>query len=367
MFGQLVRAHRQRLGLTQQELADKTGLAARSIRKLEAGRVQTPRPPTVRLLADVFGLTGPDRDRFCEVAAGVETGLPVAAAVPAPPPDASWSTGRIERPVPAQLPPEVPAFTGRDRELRRLDQVLSDGGQVVAITGTAGVGKTALVLHWAHRVAGRFPDGRLHIGPARLLPDRPGGAACGGGARLPRRLRDPARAGADGAGHAGRALPQHVGRQAGPGRPRQRSRRRSGAVAAPGRARLPRGGYQPQHADRPGRDQHRTPDRPRTCSTWPPARDLLVRRIGASRVAGSRRAVDDIVAACAGLPLALAIVAARAATNSAVSLEGLADELSDKQDSLDALNGGDPATDIRSVFSWSYRMLSPFDRPRCSG
>src|SRR5687768_1262636 len=68
MFGRLVRSHRQRLGLTQQELADKADLGARSIRNLEAGRIRSPRPATVRLLADAFGLIGPDRDRFCEVA-----------------------------------------------------------------------------------------------------------------------------------------------------------------------------------------------------------------------------------------------------------------------------------------------------------
>jgi tetratricopeptide (TPR) repeat protein/transcriptional regulator with XRE-family HTH domain len=358
VFGQLVRAHRQRLGLTQQELADKTGLAARSIRKLEAGRVQTPRPPTVRLLADVFGLTGPDRDRFCEVAAGVQTGLPVAAAVTTPPPDASWSTGRIQRPVPAQLPPGVPAFTGRDRELRRLDQVLSDGGQVIAITGTAGVGKTALALHWAHRVSGRFPDGRLHTD---LRGYSPAGAAV--------RPAEVVRGFLDAFGIPPEQVPAEPDTQVALYRSlldgkrvlvvldnaRDADQVRSLLPGAPGclavvTSRSTLTGLVATST------AHPIDLKPLDLAT---ARDLLAHRIGPSRVAGSRRAVDDIVAACAGLPLALAIVAARAATNAAVSLEGLADELSNKQDSLDALNGGDPATDIRSVFRWSYRTLSP--------
>jgi transcriptional regulator with XRE-family HTH domain len=64
MFGDVVRAHRRQLSWTQEELAEKAGISARSIGKIEAGRIATPRPYTVRLLADAFGLTGADRDRF---------------------------------------------------------------------------------------------------------------------------------------------------------------------------------------------------------------------------------------------------------------------------------------------------------------
>ena len=72
-------------------------------------------------------------------------------------------------PVPAQLPPAVAAFAGRDTELDSLDAILSqraragDGDRcaviITAIVGTAGVGKTALAVHWAHRAAPQFPDG----------------------------------------------------------------------------------------------------------------------------------------------------------------------------------------------------------------
>jgi Bacterial transcriptional activator domain len=90
---------------------------------------------------------------------------PGPAAAPGPPAPAV--------PVPAQLPPAVAAFAGRSAELARLDTILSRGSQggpdddaavtIAVIAGTAGVGKTALAVHWAHRVAGQFPDGRLYV------------------------------------------------------------------------------------------------------------------------------------------------------------------------------------------------------------
>src|SRR5690606_1102514 len=89
------------------------------------------------------------------------------------------------------------------------------------------------------------------------------------------------------------------------------------------------------------------------------ARDLLVSRLGADRVAAEPRAVNDIIARCARLPLALVIVAARAAIHPDFPLMTLADHLGQDSGPLDILTGDDPYTDIRSVFSWSYRTLSP--------
>src|SRR5215469_12527863 len=88
------------------------------------------------------------------------------------------------------------------------------------------------------------------------------------------------------------------------------------------------------------------------------ARHLLVGRLGVARVDAEPAAVDEIIAACAGLPLALSIVSARVAANPRLTLAELADELGETRGRLRALEGGDPRTDLRAVFSWSYQALS---------
>ncbi|ROO59587.1 helix-turn-helix protein [Micromonospora sp. Llam0] len=128
MLGEMVRAYRRRQGISQEELADAAGLSVRGIRKIEAGRTSTPRPATVRLLADALDLTGGERDRFISMA----TGVPLA-------PDAT---------VPRQLPADVHGFTGRRAQLDELDAALPTDSScpstvvISAIGGTAGVGKT---------------------------------------------------------------------------------------------------------------------------------------------------------------------------------------------------------------------------------
>ncbi|MGH3191247.1 MAG: helix-turn-helix domain-containing protein, partial [Streptosporangiaceae bacterium] len=117
------------------------------------------RPPVqvIRNLAELLGVNG--------IEAGHLPGLWARAFAAAP------AAGPGERPLPrpCQLPPSVAHFTGRAAELRVLaglaDLAAVAGGAVVitAIGGTAGVGKTALAVHWAHQAAGRFPDGQLYV------------------------------------------------------------------------------------------------------------------------------------------------------------------------------------------------------------
>ncbi|HEY0699112.1 MAG TPA: transcriptional regulator, SARP family protein, partial [Micromonospora sp.] len=88
-------------------------------------------------------------------------------------------------------------------------------------------------------------------------------------------------------------------------------------------------------------------------------RRLLANRLGPDRTAAQRSAVDDIITRCARLPLALAVVAARAAAAPTFPLDALADELRETPGALDAFAGGDITTDVRTVFSWSYQTLTP--------
>jgi transcriptional regulator with XRE-family HTH domain len=80
---------------------------------------------------------------------------------------------------PRELPLDTYPFTGRAAELAKLDSLLGtagDGARAVvisAVSGTAGVGKTALAVHWAHRVAARFPDGQLYVDLRGYGPDEP--------------------------------------------------------------------------------------------------------------------------------------------------------------------------------------------------
>src|SRR5205823_3845064 len=106
-----------------------------------------------------------------------------ATLTAAPGPLRRPATSSPAAPVPAQLPPAVPGFAGRAAALASLDAGLPGaaaeptGGQetavIRAVSGTAGVGKTALAVHWAHRVAARFPDGQLYVNLRGFDPGGP--------------------------------------------------------------------------------------------------------------------------------------------------------------------------------------------------
>jgi tetratricopeptide (TPR) repeat protein/transcriptional regulator with XRE-family HTH domain len=153
VFGRLLRAHRQRALLTQEQLAERAGVSARTVRELERGRVRRPRGDSVRLLADALGLAGEIRLEFQTAARSADG---AAGGDPA---------------VPFQLPPDIADFTGRAEVVARLGALLGLGGDakrrsavtVVAVVGGGGVGKTTLAVHVGHRVRPRFPDGQLYV------------------------------------------------------------------------------------------------------------------------------------------------------------------------------------------------------------
>lgn len=307
---------------------------------------------------------------------------PVTAGHPAAPPAAASRTGaarppgptgvtptrpaaaRNSRPglaVPRQLPAPVRHFAGRADELAVLEELLDEAangrGTVVisAIGGIAGIGKTTLAVHWAHQIAGRFPDGQLYVNlrgfdpagrpvqPAEAIRDflhalgvtasqMPPGLA--GLAAMYRSLLAGKRmlVVLDNAGDAEQVRPLL------PGAPGSlvlvTSRHQLTSLAAAQDARLI----------------------PLGVLTRIEAHELLAGRLGAGRTDAEPQATAVLVRLCTGLPLALAIATGRAAASPGVPLAALAAELSQAGQRLDALTA-DGAVSVRAAFWWSYRQL----------
>ncbi|HEY3905848.1 MAG TPA: BTAD domain-containing putative transcriptional regulator [Streptosporangiaceae bacterium] len=257
-------------------------------------------------------------------------------------------------PGPAQLPSALPGFTGRTAELACLDATMT----LAAISGTAGVGKTALAMHWAHRVAAQFPDGQLYVNLRGFDP-------AGAGATLEPSLA--LHGFLDALGVPANRVPEDLAAQSALFRSLVAEKRillvlDNARSAEQVRPLLP--GCQGCLTIVTSRDQlaglvaadGAVPLALDLLSTAD-ARDLLTRRLGALRVAAEPEPVDSIITACARLPLALAIAAARAAAHPNFPLAAIAAELAEATSALDPFDGGDLATDVRAVFSWSYRAL----------
>jgi DNA-binding SARP family transcriptional activator/Tfp pilus assembly protein PilF len=263
-------------------------------------------------------------------------------------------------PVPRQLPAPPEQFIGRESELTRLDEDLgqhTDTGGTALLGGIGGVGKTWLALRWAHDNLERFPDGQLYLNLRGFEPNQE-----------PLPPRTAIRAFLDALGTARDAVPDDFEAQVGLYRSLVAGRRilivlDNARDAEQARPLLP--GSAGCTVIVTSRDQ--MPELVATEGARPiapggltrdEAHDLLSRRLGKHRMLDEPDAVDDIVTACAGLPLALAIVAARAATHATFSLSMLADELRRSHGGLDAFTCGGTALGLRSVFSCSYRALS---------
>ncbi|MER7274592.1 BTAD domain-containing putative transcriptional regulator [Dactylosporangium sp. NPDC000244] len=276
--------------------------------------------------------------------------------------------------APRQLPADVPGFVGRAWHLNQLARLLPADAErpvpepvVVCLTGTAGVGKTSLAVHWGHRVAERFPDGQLFVNLHGYDPEGPGLNPAAALRSVLESLQVPADripAGVDAAAalyrslFAGRRILVVLdnARDAGqvrpllPGTP-------GGVVVVTTRTDLP--GLAIADGAR---------SLPVGLMSAGEARQALAWRLGSRRVAAQTRAVDDLVARCAGLPLALAIVATRAAARPGRALSTVAGELAAAltpapdgaapATALDPFASGDPATDVRTVFSSSYGALT---------
>jgi tetratricopeptide (TPR) repeat protein/transcriptional regulator with XRE-family HTH domain len=268
--------------------------------------------------------------------------------------------------VPRQLPAAVAGFTGRVAELAALTRVLDKAeagapGTVVisAIGGTAGVGKTALAVHWAHQAAVRFPDGQLYVNLRGYDPAQPVAPADALAAFL-RSLGVP-----------GQDIPPEADERA--------ARYRS----------LLAGKQMLIVLDNAGSADQVRPLLPGTpaCTVLVTSRHTLtglVARDGATRldldllplaeavallraligtpVDAEGTAAAELAGQCCRLPLALRVAAELAASRPGVSLAALTRELADVRTRLDLLDAsGDPSTQVRAVFSWSYRHLGAED------
>ena len=258
--------------------------------------------------------------------------------------------------VPAQLPADIRGFTGRDGELGALRQLLDDRGAPVAlISGGGGVGKTALAVRWAHRAAGQFPDGQLYVdlrgfGPDPAVP--PEDALAG----LLRGL------GVDSA-----AIPSGLAERAARFRTLVAGRRMlvlldNAATAEQVRPLLPGGSTArtlvTSRAALPGLVARDGAARFPLDRLAPHAALELLAAFAGDRVRDEPDAAAELVRRCSHLPLAVRVAAELVNARPRRPLSAFAAELADEQHALDALDaGGDAATSVRSVLSWSYREL----------
>lgn len=353
-FGERLRTLRAERGLSLADLSSLVHYSKGYLSKVETGD----KPPTVQLA------------RGCDKALGAEGSL-LRLLIAASNPQHAQGTLRASRVAvrrepmhrPAQLPAAVADFAGRGWEIGQLDAMLAGrtpGGMLIAlIEGLGGIGKTALALHWAHKLRGRFPDGALFtdlrgyhptgvsanpsdvlagflltlgVAPDAIPPDLNSRSSLFrsvmDGKRMLLMLDD-----ASDAEQVEPLLPGSAGC----------------LVLVTSRARL--SGLVVRHGAR------------RLCLSGLPdaeALALIGGIVGEARVTAEPRAAAELVARCANLPLALRIVADRAAGRPGRPLADLVAELRSESDRLDALSmTGDEATAVRGVFSWSYRALPP--------
>jgi transcriptional regulator with XRE-family HTH domain len=338
--------------MTQEELAEKAGLSVRAISDLERGLTTKPRRSSVQLLANALGLYEPPQTRVADtLAGGIYAITPILPEGESGVPSFPLPTA----PVPAQLPTDIGDFTGRAQQVDELRELLSSGplagpgaARVALVVGAGGLDKTTLAVHAAHAVADQFPDGQLY---ANLLgATRPADLVD----VLGRLLRD---FGVDGA-----QLPVAEEELAAPYRTQLAGKQvlivlddardaeqvrpllpgtASAAVLVTSRNQIP--------------DLIRAGTVDLGVLPRQEARTLFGRIAEEQRVRAEPDATEEVLAVCAGLPLAIRIAGARLAARGGWTVRSLADRLSDERRRLDELRAGNLA--VRASFEVSYAAL----------
>ena len=349
-FGQLLTGFRLDRGMSQDDLADRSGLSVRGIRGLERGQVTRPRWASVSLLADALALTDAERAAFREAAAGLD--------------ERACGPGE-DRPArvlvaPSQLPPDIEDFTGRECALERLRaRVAARPGESTAVVitgavGKAGVGKTALAVHAAHQLRPAFPDGQLYVNlrgaeAQALAPEEV--------------LAEFLRA----LGVEGQCLPRDVDSRAGLYRSLLADRRMlvvldNAAGEAQVRPLLPAGASNAVLVTSRARLAGLALSEVIDLGVLQPGQavELLGKIVGACRVGAEPEAAAQIAALCGYLPLALRIVGARLAAKPHWRVQRLADRLAAQHRRLDELAVGD--LEVRASFALSYQGVGAVER-----
>ncbi|RSN24797.1 XRE family transcriptional regulator [Amycolatopsis sp. WAC 01416] len=349
-FKALLKGYRVRADLTQEELAEGSGVSVRAISDMERGIAKSPQRRTIESLAAPLSLTDEELTDLQKVAKQSRT-QPIAAPIAAP--------ARIyESPMIGILPADVDDLTGREHDLEAL-RTLAAGllggrrrsGRIAVLSGPPGTGKTTLAVRTAHDLAADFPDGRLFL-KLRGMSSEPNDPAdvlhlilrsLGVDAvHIPADLEDRVslcrsllqeRATLivlDDAGDEAQVRPLLVG---GP-RCLTLITSRQMLVGLEGASRL--------NLDVLSEDD---------------AVALLSTIVGPGRVTRERTAAIELAALCGRLPLALRIAGNRLASRPTWPLARLVDQLQDRSKRLTTLTAGD--LNVRSVFELSYRQLTP--------
>ncbi|MEU3643959.1 helix-turn-helix domain-containing protein [Lentzea sp. NPDC034063] len=342
-FGDFLRFYRSRVPLTQEELAERTGLSTRAISDMERGRTLSPQFRTVQLLVGGLGLGGEEAAEFAALARASR----VAGADERP--DAPFAV------TSCSLPPVLIELTGREGEKKLLDGFAADASsssrlQIAVVHGAPGAGKTALAVDAGHRLGARFADGCVFLDlrgtDEPLTPDK-------AAHRLLRSF-----------GVDERQIPADPDDKLS----LYRSQLRDRAVLlvldnAENEAQV-----RPLLASSPGTlvlltsrrtmtgldARHRLP-----LELLPLNRSVeLLRAVtGPDRLDAEPEAAERVAELCGGLPLALLIAGNRLTSRPQWTIGHLAEQLEDERRRLSVLRAGD--LQVRAAFEISYHQLSP--------